>query len=55
MQTLSRFAECESGATAIEYALIGVIIGVGLVVALGNLRDAINTLLDFGDEFGVPS
>ena len=41
-----RFAANESGATAIEYGLIAAIVGVGLVVALGALKD------DLGLTFG---
>jgi pilus assembly protein Flp/PilA len=35
----SRFANDESGATAIEYGLIAAIIGVGLVAALTGLKN----------------
>jgi pilus assembly protein Flp/PilA len=38
----SRFAKDESGATAIEYGLIAAIVGVGIVVALSNLRDGLS-------------
>ena len=31
--------DCISGATAIEYALIASLVGVGLVAALGTLED----------------
>jgi pilus assembly protein Flp/PilA len=41
---VARFAKDESGATAIEYGLIAAIVGVGIIVALGNLRDALNTV-----------
>lgn len=30
----------ENGATAIEYGLIAALLAVGLIAALGNLRDA---------------
>jgi pilus assembly protein Flp/PilA len=40
---LQLFIEDESGATAIEYGLIAAIIGVGIIVALGNVKDALNT------------
>ena len=36
----------ESGASAIEYALIVGIIGVGLVASLGGLRDAVKAKFD---------
>lgn len=38
---LSRFAKDESGATAIEYGLIAAIISVGIIAALGPVRDAL--------------
>ena len=44
---VKRFANDESGATAIEYGLIAAIVGVGIIVGLGNLKDGLNTL--FGD------
>jgi pilus assembly protein Flp/PilA len=34
----SRFVNDESGATAIEYALIAAIIGIGIIAGLGSLR-----------------
>jgi pilus assembly protein Flp/PilA len=43
MTIFSRFLKDQSGATAIEYALIAAIIGVGLITALGLLRNNINT------------
>ena len=39
---LARFAQDESGATAIEYGLIAAIIGVGIIAGLGPLKDALN-------------
>jgi pilus assembly protein Flp/PilA len=39
----STFLHDESGAIAIEYGLIAAIIGVGIVVALGNVKDSLNT------------
>jgi pilus assembly protein Flp/PilA len=38
----SRFAKDESGATAIEYALIAAIVGVGIIAALGFMKDGLN-------------
>ena len=38
----SRFLKDESGATAIEYGLIAAIVGVGIIVSLGTLRDALD-------------
>jgi pilus assembly protein Flp/PilA len=43
---VSRFAKDESGATAIEYGLIAAIVGVGIIVGLGNLKDALNDLMN---------
>ncbi len=39
----SRFIKDESGATAIEYGLIAAIIGVGIIAALGTVKDELNT------------
>ena len=41
MTVFSRFIKDQSGATAIEYALIAAIIGVGLITALGLLKNDI--------------
>jgi pilus assembly protein Flp/PilA len=41
---VKRFASDESGATAIEYGLIAAIVGVGIIVGLGTLRDGLNNL-----------
>jgi pilus assembly protein Flp/PilA len=38
----SRFVKDESGATAIEYGLIAAIVGVGIIAALGSLKDNLN-------------
>ncbi len=44
MKNLFRnFVEDESGATAIEYGLIAAIIGVGIIAALGNVKNSLNT------------
>ncbi len=43
---LTRFADDQSGATAIEYGLIAAIVAVGIIVGLGNLRDGLNTLFN---------
>jgi pilus assembly protein Flp/PilA len=42
----SRFLRDESGATAIEYGLIAAIVGVGIVVGLGALKDGLNNLFN---------
>jgi pilus assembly protein Flp/PilA len=41
---LARFAQNESGATAIEYGLIAAVVGVGIIAGLGQLKDGLNTL-----------
>ena len=41
---LARFAQDESGATAIEYGLIAAIVGVGIIAGLRPLTTALNTL-----------
>jgi pilus assembly protein Flp/PilA len=41
---VTRYFRDESGATAIEYGLIAAIVGVGIVVGLGTLRDGLNDL-----------
>ncbi len=33
----SRFAKCESGATAIEYGLIAALIGVAIITVVSNV------------------
>jgi pilus assembly protein Flp/PilA len=43
---LVRFTEDQSGATAIEYGLIAAIVGIGIIVGLGSLRDGLNTLFN---------
>ena len=45
MQKLfARFANDESGATAIEYGLIAAIIGVGIVTVLGQVKTGLVTM-----------
>jgi pilus assembly protein Flp/PilA len=39
----SRFVKDESGATAIEYGLIAAIIGVGIILSLEGVRNALRT------------
>ncbi len=41
---INRFVADEQGATAIEYGLIAAIVGIGIVVGLGALRDGLNNL-----------
>lgn len=42
---LARFVADEQGATAIEYALIMVLVGVGIIGSLTVLKGALNTSL----------
>ena len=46
MNKLVSFLKDESGASAAEYALILAIVGIGIVVAAGLLRDAISGAMD---------
>jgi len=41
---VTRFAKDESGATAIEYGLIAAGIGVAIVVTVGGVGSALNTM-----------
>lgn len=43
---ITRFAHDESGATAIEYGLIAAIVGVGIIVGLGNVKDGLNSMFN---------
>ncbi len=43
---IGRFVRDQSGATAIEYGLIAAIVGVGIIVGLGAVRDALNGLFN---------
>jgi pilus assembly protein Flp/PilA len=43
---VTRFVKDQSGATAIEYGLIAAIVGIGIIVGLGALRDGLNTLFN---------
>ena len=57
MNKFTRFLEDESGATAIEYALLAALIGVGIVAAATTLGQNISTLFtDIGSKLtGVAS
>ncbi len=47
MKTIvSDFLTNESGATAIEYGLIAAIIGIGIIVGLGNVKTGLNNLFN---------
>jgi pilus assembly protein Flp/PilA len=42
----ARFGKDESGATAIEYALIAAIVGIGIIAALGTMKQELNTTFE---------
>jgi|KBSSwiStaDraftv2_1062776.scaffolds.fasta_scaffold1591661_2 pilus assembly protein Flp/PilA len=46
MTKLVQFFQDESGASAAEYALILAIVGLGIVVAVGSLKDAISSAIN---------
>jgi pilus assembly protein Flp/PilA len=56
MTLFTRFLKDESGATAIEYALIAAIIGIGLIAALNLLRNDITNLFNvIGNGLRAPT
>lgn len=44
MNIFARFAQDESGATAIEYGLIAALVAVGIIAAVSLLGDNLNRL-----------
>ena len=46
MNLLTRFAQDDSGATAIEYGLIAGLIAVGIIVAATTLGGSLSSLFD---------
>jgi len=42
MKSIVAFFADDSGATAIEYALIAGVIGLSIIVGLGTIRDGLN-------------
>ena len=42
----ARFGKDESGATAIEYALIAAIVGIGIIVALTSMKQELNNTFE---------
>ena len=52
IKSLKSFVANESGATAIEYALIASLIAVALVTVLGNLGTKLST--EFSEVSGAP-
>jgi pilus assembly protein Flp/PilA len=47
---LARFGKDESGATAIEYALIAAIVGIGIITALINMKTQLNATFETVDS-----
>jgi pilus assembly protein Flp/PilA len=45
----ARFSEDESGATAIDYAMISAFVGIGIIAALSSVRGSLI------DEFASPA
>ena len=43
MERIKNFFNDESGASAVEYGLLVAVIAVGLIVAMGGLKDSIVT------------
>jgi pilus assembly protein Flp/PilA len=53
MNTVARFMNDESGATAIEYGLIAALIAVGIIAAATVLGDSLSSLFTrISDELG---
>ncbi len=46
MNTIARFANDESGATAIEYGLIAALIAVGIIAAATTLGGSLSSLFE---------
>jgi len=46
MTKLAQFIQDDSGASAAEYALILAIVGLGIVVAVGSLKNAISSAIN---------
>jgi pilus assembly protein Flp/PilA len=54
MNTVARFVNDESGATAIEYGLIAALIAVGIILAATTLGGSLSTLFtNIGTRLGV--
>ncbi|NDW04761.1 Flp family type IVb pilin [Jiella sp. 40Bstr34] len=51
MASLRRFGASESGATAIEYSIIGVVMAIGILAAFPLLKEPLETVATFiGDS-----
>lgn len=46
IRILGDFWHNESGATAVEYALIGVVVGIGIIGALQSVGSALREILE---------
>jgi len=56
MNLFARFAQDESGATAIEYGLIAALISVGIIVAVSTLGNNLGaTFNKISDELPKPA
>lgn len=56
MNLFARFAQDESGATAIEYGLIAALISVGIIVAVSTLGNNLGTTFNtISDKIGENS
>jgi pilus assembly protein Flp/PilA len=44
MHGLTKFLRCQSGATAIEYALIASLISIAAIVGMTNVGNRMNTM-----------
>lgn len=52
MKIIGRFAELQSGATAVEYALLATCIAVAIIVAVANLGTQLNnTYVEISSAF----
>ncbi|MBX9924805.1 MAG: Flp family type IVb pilin [Hyphomicrobiaceae bacterium] len=44
MSKIWKFADDESGATAIEYSMLSALIAIGIIAGLYDMRDAVDAL-----------
>jgi pilus assembly protein Flp/PilA len=53
MKIVRRLLRCESGATAVEYGLIGTLIGLAIIVAAASVGTSLNvTFQELSDSIG---
>jgi Flp pilus assembly pilin Flp len=43
---LKKFVDCDDASTAIEYGLIAALVGLGIILSLGNLRDGFGAIVN---------